>query len=180
MPGLLPQAVVPPPSFCCSAGLQGSPPCCSRAPQVENAQKPLQSHQAWRIAEGLVRTTPGGALPHRSALCALQLCLTCPAAARSPQPGAASLFPVLEKRAPRALLHTPLPAPSGREGSGQWQGLAGGSAPASWGGCVTPHTLVLSPATAGQAQDRRVLESEPAIPGGCSGHLANNGRQVRR
>jgi len=39
-PGLLPQAVVPSPIFCCSAGLRGSPPGCGRAPWVEAAQAP--------------------------------------------------------------------------------------------------------------------------------------------
>ena len=153
-PGLLPQAVVPSSSFCSSAGLRGSPPCCSRVPQMERAPTPRADTADLEDCRVLGEDNPQAPRPRLDEGC--PPCLGCGLCSRvSPallQPGAHSLHLHPCSRSsrtepPRALLHAPLPSlqPSGRESSQQLGVLGGGSALANWGGSVTcPYPCALS------------------------------------
>ena len=125
MPGLLAQAVVPSPSFCCSAGLRGSPPCCSRASQVETAPTPAADPadvEDRRVLGEDNPQAPGPGLDEGCPTCpwgGLSSCAS-PAllqpAARSPELHPPSLPSRTEP--PRALLQAPLPSPHPAGGRG--------------------------------------------------------------
>lgn len=140
---LLPRALLPSPSTCRPAGLQGSPPCCHRAPQVEGAEAP--GADAADVEDRQVGDGPGWAraAPAPSGSAAVPHPPCC-----SPEPTAWSctLVPVLNNATPKGSLGpSPLPAASRREASGPaggtGRGLAGGTALAAAGLCDMPVPL---------------------------------------